>query len=1402
LLVSNLLVLRYNIKYMFKSRSIAILVLFFISVSIIPIQQAEAHIGIVSSPTSCGALDSSDLKVHASNQVLNRINQASPSNGKDLFSSKVNSTTTPWTRNANIWSSKDTPVDWTGVAAYVYNSGNPNYYPSSRIGTLISPRHFLAATHWPPNPGEQLSFIDANGNQVIRTVVAHQYLGNDLTVGVLDSDVPDTITYYPLVASSTLNSKLQTLDRSFFDVPVIGFNQTPRLVVRNLFSLSNTSQQVTHFEYTTAPYSDYTQSVIGGDSGSPSFILIDGKPILLTAYTGHGSGPAHGAYINQINSAMTALGGGYQVTQYDVSCFSNKTINYAPIPDYSEVIATSTVHQDPSTIIKTFSITDPDSDALQFSLGALTSVSSSTFSTAGTNYFSVNNSGELTQINDLPVDTLGHSLRMTVYATDVDITPGTSTIYATINVDRMETTNILVADSVIEITYDKTVATSSVPATSDFAVTVDGSSRSVSSVSIIGNKVLLGLSSPVGSGQVVRLSYTHGVNPIKDYPSLAKSPALDNVLITNSISGSINTNFVTEDGIAGSGGNPGQLNYVFIDSDSKILTGNFNYVIGVGYRSATSSNLVRINQDGSPDLTFSAIGSGYSVWHVSQQSDGKYIASGYKTDFSEGNGIVRLNTNGSVDNTFVPAAGGWNYALTGGISAIQSDGKIIVGAVGCDVVFGDLTQNCFARLNSDGSIDYTFNNGGAGFMGPVGGISIFDMYIQSDGKIIVAGDFSSYNGVNRTDILRLNADGTLDTTFVSDLSVPGGLTSIWKINVDNQGKIYLGFRDSSLGGSSQKLVYRLNSDGTVDTAFDTKQFTSSSIPSVYIVRALADGKVIVGGQFATYDGVTVNGIVRLLSNGDIDRTFQSGVGIGTSTGKYILDIQQLADESLVAVGYFTTYNGITKNSIVGILNETTSDATSPIIESVTSPASNGTYVVGQTIPIHVVFSEPVVLVGSSPYINLDLNLGTSTVRTATYASGSGSSTLVFNYTVQSGDSTTDLEYINAGSLIIGSGNLEDAVGNHAILTLPVPTLSGSLSANKAIVVDGLIPVPTAAYVTLVFDSTTATTSIPTSNMFTVKVNGSSGFTSVNSVTIDDFAKITLGLSTPVQNGQTITISYTKNSSNIKDLNGNDIASFVDFAVQNNTVAVATPTVSSGGSSSGGSSGGGGGYVAFVTTPTSNNASTTKSTSTIKNTVRVNNISNASSSISLVPNVNETCDAYLIGTMRLGDKNNTEEVLKLQKFLNEFEGENLAVNGSYDSATFQAIVRFQEKYKKHVLLPWGLTRGTGVVSQTTRAKINALVCGRTYGCPYFTEYYRAGASGSEVDKIKSFLNLLNPAAKLNVNSSVYDTKMRLQIISFQNRYKDTVLKPWGLNYATSNWFKTSVSSANEIMGCTN
>ena len=103
----------------------------------VPVGHAEAHSGIVSAPTSCGALDSTNLNTHSYNQIYNRTSISSPTTGRDIFSTKVNSTSTPWVRNTDIWSSKGTPIDWTGVAAYVYNSSNPNYYPSSRVARKI-----------------------------------------------------------------------------------------------------------------------------------------------------------------------------------------------------------------------------------------------------------------------------------------------------------------------------------------------------------------------------------------------------------------------------------------------------------------------------------------------------------------------------------------------------------------------------------------------------------------------------------------------------------------------------------------------------------------------------------------------------------------------------------------------------------------------------------------------------------------------------------------------------------------------------------------------------------------------------------------------------------------------------------------------------------------------------------------------------------------------------------------------------------------------------------------------------------------------------------------------------------------------------------------------------------------
>lgn len=92
----------------------------------------------------------------------------------------------------------------------------------------------------------------------------------------------------------------------------------------------------------------------------------------------------------------------------------------------------------------------------------------------------------------------------------------------------------------------------------------------------------------------------------------------------------------------------------------------------------------------------------------------------------------------------------------------------------------------------------------------------------------------------------------------------------------------------------------------------------------------------------------------------------------------------------------------------------------------------------------------------------------------------------------------------------------------------------------------------------------------------------------------------------------------------------------------------------------------------------------------------------------------TCSPYINSYIHIGRKNNDEDVKKLKKFLNDYEGESLDVNNSeYTQDAYEAVIRFQEKYTKEVLTPWGITQGTGYVYITTTRQINNMMCGITY-----------------------------------------------------------------------------------------
>lgn len=180
---------------------------------------------------------------------------------------------------------------------------------------------------------------------------------------------------------------------------------------------------------------------------------------------------------------------------------------------------------------------------------------------------------------------------------------------------------------------------------------------------------------------------------------------------------------------------------------------------------------------------------------------------------------------------------------------------------------------------------------------------------------------------------------------------------------------------------------------------------------------------------------------------------------------------------------------LTLNS-VGSTSSVLVDSTAPTVSSVTASTANGTYKVGDSISIQVNFSEVVNVTGTP---QLTLETGT-TDRAVNYASGSGTSSLTFSYTVQAGDNSSDLDYVSTSALALNSGTIRDAASNNATLTLATPGAANSLGANKALVVDGVTPSVTSTA------PVGGAVSTDTSVDFTVNFSES-----VNNISTDDFA---------------------------------------------------------------------------------------------------------------------------------------------------------------------------------------------------------------------------------------------------------------------------------------------------------
>lgn len=347
-----------------------------------------------------------------------------------------------------------------------------------------------------------------------------------------------------------------------------------------------------------------------------------------------------------------------------------------------------------------------------------------------------------------------------------------------------------------------------------------------------------------------------------------------------------------------------------LQSDGKLIVGGQF----TSYNGTSRPYIARLNSDGSLDTGFSSTGSGLNgqVYAVSVQSDGKVLAGG-GFSFYHGTsraGVARLNSNGSLDTSFALAGSGFNnqvYSLS-----LQSDGRVLVG--GLYTSYNSTARSYIARLNTNGSLDTSFAQTGSGLDGLVSTVSL-----QSDGKVVVGGSFASYNGTARPYIARLNSNGTLDTSFAPASTGFNSATDC--LFVQSDGRVVVGGQFTSYDGTSRRRIARLNIDGSLDTSFASTGTAFNSF--VYALAVQSDAKVMVGGSFTSFNGTSQPSIARINSDGTLDSTFGS-VGSGFNNGIQTLSLQ--SDGKVLVGGQFTSYSGTSRRYIARLLSDGSLDS--------------------------------------------------------------------------------------------------------------------------------------------------------------------------------------------------------------------------------------------------------------------------------------------------------------------------------------------------------------------------------------------------------------------------------------------------------------------------------------------
>ncbi len=229
-----------------------------------------------------------------------------------------NHTGATYTRNTSCWVY---PLNLTAISPWNSRGGQ------TRGGVAITPRHVLVAKHYPLAVSDTVRFVTAGNVVVDRTVDAIYNVpetvaySKDVQIVRLDSDLPASITPVKFLPANAYEY-LPSWDA--WPLPLIYTNQSERMACApSKISHQSAADYVASIVTTEPPYGVMYEQVIVGDSGSPTFVVINGTPVLICHWTFAGMGAAHHMMLTEIAATLTTLGGGHTLSTVDLSSFTD-----------------------------------------------------------------------------------------------------------------------------------------------------------------------------------------------------------------------------------------------------------------------------------------------------------------------------------------------------------------------------------------------------------------------------------------------------------------------------------------------------------------------------------------------------------------------------------------------------------------------------------------------------------------------------------------------------------------------------------------------------------------------------------------------------------------------------------------------------------------------------------------------------------------------------------------------------------------------------------------------------------------------------------------------------------------------------------------------------------------------